>query len=45
MLNQLLHLAGRTWQSPPSAATEPDDIDAFEDRFQTAPPQMGDLYA
>lgn len=30
MLNQLLHLAGRTWEAPPSAEPEPTE-DEFAD--------------
>lgn len=32
LLNQLMHLAGRTWQPPP--AVQPDrELEEFDDRF------------
>lgn len=44
MLNQLLHLAGRTWQQPP--ADEPavpfDPDEDLDHRFETSPSQMPD---
>lgn len=45
MLNQLLHLAGRTWEPPPVEPTENGfDPDAdVDDRFTTSPTQMPDL--
>lgn len=42
MLNQLLHLAGRTWQPPPTA----EPVDGFSDddfdRYVNAPSQLLD---
>lgn len=44
MLNQLLHLAGRTWQAPPSEvsveAFDPDEL--LDERFTTSPTQLPD---
>jgi hypothetical protein len=36
MLNQLLHLAGRTWQPPP-AAPEQELEELLEHRYESAP--------
>lgn len=45
MLNQLLHLAGRTWQSPPSEVPveefDPDEL--LDERFTTSPTQLPDF--
>lgn len=44
MLNQLMHLAGRTWQAPPSEIPlEPYDPDnTVDERYTTAPTQLPD---
>lgn len=44
MLNQLLHLAGRTWEPPPAELPLAPDEDDFEERYQTMPTAMPDLY-
>lgn len=44
MLNQLMHLAGRTWQAPPSEVPldtiDPDMV--LDERYTTAPTQLPD---
>lgn len=40
MLNQLMHLAGRTWQPPPAA--EPDPAEEFEPNLTYDPSYLPD---
>lgn len=41
MLNQVLHLSGRTWTPPPASNPVPEPEDEFS-RFVTAPSQLLD---
>ena len=43
LINQILHVSGRTWQPPPADAPVAQAADDFEDRFTFTPAFDDDL--